>query len=111
VTLERGAEGLGVPSKFYNILASGRATVALVAPDCEVARVLAEEGCGVRVVQNDPQALASAIKELVSAPEKLATMGDNARRALLAHYTLAHVGRQFHDVLQAVKRETQSGAR
>ncbi len=111
VTLERGAEGLGVPSKFYNILASGRATVALVAPGCEVERVLSEADCGVRVAQDDPAALAQTMRELSQRPAELARMGANARRALLDHYTLGHVGRSFHDAFEEVIRDARHAPR
>lgn len=100
VTLARGAEGAGVPSKFYNILASGRPTVAVVARHSEVARVLAESGCGVQVEQNDPQGLARALSELADSPQQRERMGESARRALLDNYTLEHVGRLFHQALQ-----------
>lgn len=39
VTLEPGADQVGVPSKFYNILASGRPVIATLSARSEVARV------------------------------------------------------------------------
>jgi glycosyltransferase involved in cell wall biosynthesis len=96
VTLEPGAEGLGVPSKFYNILASGRPTVALVAPGSEVARVLAEADCGVRVDQGDPAALARALAYLSERPEDTQRMGMNARRVFMSHFTWSHMVERYH---------------
>jgi len=107
VTLALGAEGAGVPSKFYNILASGRATVAVVAPHSEVARVLNESNSGVQINQNDPKRLAQVLLELADDAPKRARMGENARRTLEANYTLEHVGGQFYDVL----RQTVGGHR
>lgn len=101
VALEPGAEGLGVPSKFYNILASGRPTVALVAPGSEVAHVLAENDCGVRVDQDGAQ-LAQVIGELADDPERAARMGANARRALEDKYSMTQVAHQFYEVLREV---------
>ncbi len=101
VALEPGAEGLGVPSKFYNILASGRPTVALVAPGSEVAHVLAENDCGVRIDQDGAQ-LARVIGELADDPERAALMGVNARRALEDKYSMAQVAQQFYEVLKEV---------
>ena len=106
VALEPGAEGLGVPSKFYNILASGRAAVALVAPDSEVARVLEEHGCGVRVEQNGAE-LAGVLAELANCPETVAGMGQNARRACQEQFSMEAIGRQFHQVLCEVARPAQ----
>ena len=101
VALEPGAEGLGVPSKFYNILASGRPTVALVAPDSEVARVLEEYNCGVRVEQDGEQ-LARVLLKMVDCADGVAEMGANARRACEEKYSMDEIGRQFHRVLREV---------
>ena len=103
VALEPGAEGLGVPSKFYNILASGRPTVALVAPGSEVARVLEEYKCGVRVEQDGEQ-LSRVLLHMADCAEGVAEMGRNARRACEEKYSMAEIGRQFRDVLHEVAR-------
>ena len=100
VTLEAGAEGLGVPSKFYNIMASGRPTVALVSPTCEVARVLEEADCGVRVEQGNAEALAQTIRELASSPGKVERMGQNARHVFEEKYTLPQIAAHFYRVFQ-----------
>ena len=102
VTLESGVEGLGVPSKFYNILASGRPTVAAVGAQSEVARVLEEWQCGVRVDQGDPQQLAHTITGLLAEPDKLASMGENARKAFLECFTIQHCGSQFMSVFTEI---------
>jgi glycosyltransferase involved in cell wall biosynthesis len=102
VTLERGIEGLAVPSKFYNIMASGRATIACVPKVSEVAQVIAETDCGVQVDQENAQALANVIQQLADDPETLERMGRNARRACEDRYGLNHVGRQFHHIFNDV---------
>ena len=105
VALEPGAEGLGVPSKFYNILASGRPTVALVAPGSEVAHVLEENNCGVRIDQ-DGTALARVIGELADDPQRVQTMGQNARRACEEKYSMTQVAHLFYEVLNEVAHKS-----
>ena len=105
VTLEPGAEGLGVPSKFYNILASGRPTMAIVASNSEVARVIKEEGCGVAVEQNNAVALAGALDQLLRDPEAIERFGFNARRACERRFTLRHAARQWHQVFSEVVKK------
>ena len=102
VTLEPGAEGLGVPSKFYNILASGRATVAVVSPGSEVARVLEEEGCGVVVSHGDASTLAATISSLASDTSRRQRMGQAARSAFESQYTIERAGQKFHDLIEQV---------
>ncbi len=109
VTLERGIEGLAVPSKFYNILASGRATVACVPKACEVARVIAETGCGVQVDQEDAPALARVIAELADDPQTLIRMGQSARRVCEERYSFAHVGAQFQRIFCEIVEEKRAG--
>lgn len=46
VTLQRGMYGLGVPSKTYNILASGRAVIFFGPKNSEIDMLVREEGIG-----------------------------------------------------------------
>jgi len=104
VMLARGAEGVGVPSKFYNVLASGRPTIAVVAPNSEVALVLNEDNCGVQVTQGDPDRLAQVVRELAGDAERRKRLGHNARQALLQRYTLQQVGDHFWKVFNDVAK-------
>ena len=101
VTLEPGAEGLGVPSKFYNILASGRPTLAVVASDSEVAQTLREGDCGVAVTQGRPDELAATVKRLAASPDERHRLGCNARALFEREYTLSAVARHYAQVLRA----------
>jgi len=107
VTLESGAEAIGVPSKFYNILASGRPTVALMAETSEVARVIAEEECGLRVAAGDAAGLSRAVAQLAADPALAAQMGARARDAFERRFTLQHVAAQFLDVFSQVVAESK----
>lgn len=98
VTLEPGADGLGVPSKFYNILAAGRPTLAILSPQSEVALTLDENACGIRVDQNDPRSLASAISGLLADLERLEALGMNARCAFENKYTVEKVAAQYAEI-------------
>jgi glycosyltransferase involved in cell wall biosynthesis len=102
VTLEAGMEGLGVPSKFYSILASARPTIALVSPHSEVALALGEADCGVRLSQGDTDALVAAVCRLAAHPEECERLGLNARHALVNHYSLSHAAAQYYAAMCAV---------
>ncbi len=102
ITLEKGTEGLAVPCKFYNLLAAGRATIALMGETAETARVLAEESCGVRVNGDDAPGLARAIEALADAPDRARAMGEAARRAFERDYNLDQIAGQFHDLILKV---------
>ncbi len=101
VTLEPGMEGLGVPSKFYNLLASRRPCVAIVGAESEVAKVLAEADCGLRVEQGEPEELARTLAALLDSPEQMERLGNNARRVFEERFTLQHIGRQYSKLFEA----------
>ena len=107
VTLESGAEAIGVPSKFYNILASGRPTVALMAATAEIARVIAEENCGLRVAAGDAEGLSQAVAQLAADPELAARMGAQARAAFERRFTLEHTAAQFLRLFSEVVAESR----
>ncbi len=89
ISQRNGLEGMAVPCKLYGILASGRAIVAAVPQDCEVAHVIREHDCGVVVPPDDPQALADAIRFLASAQDDVHSMGSRAFAAYKERYSLA----------------------
>lgn len=105
VTLERGTAGLAVPSKFYNILASGRLTVALIEDESEVARVIEETMCGVCIEPENARQLAQALEELAHDPARVSQMGSNARRVAEEQYSLSQISERFYEVLQHAIRQ------
>jgi colanic acid biosynthesis glycosyl transferase WcaI len=81
VTLMPALEGLVVPSKFYSAAAAGRAVIFVGDPAGEIARAIAEQGCGMNVAAGDAAGLAAAIWDLRTSPDKLRAMGERARAA------------------------------
>ena len=81
VALERGMEGLAVPSKTVYALAAGSAVVALAHGDSELRRWLTRDDCGLVIEPGDADALTSALEQLLDDPSRLARMRTNARRA------------------------------
>lgn len=90
--------GVAVPCKLYGILASGKAVLAQVPSQSEVARVLAEENCGVVVPPGDERALADAIRVLAEAPEEVQRQGAHAFAAYQGKYTVGRAVETFHQI-------------
>jgi glycosyltransferase involved in cell wall biosynthesis len=93
VSLKRGLAGVIVPSKVYNVLASGRPCIAAVEQDCEVADIIHRHDCGFVVGPGDASALRARILELAAdrdravamacgrvAPRCTSTVRDKSRR-------------------------------
>ena len=100
VALERGIEGLSMPSKLYTILASGRPVVALVDRDSDVAHIIAEAGCGVSINQYDVKGLVEAVTMYYRDPGMANLHGLNGRKYFEEHFTLDHATQLYLDVLQ-----------
>jgi hypothetical protein len=98
-------EGICVPSKFYSILASGRATIGIVAPNCEVAYVLDEAECGIRVDHCDVPGLVDAILTLERDSEYCAKLGQNARRVLESNYSARKVSDRYVRAFATIMNE------
>ena len=87
VSLEKGVEGLSVPSKTYSYLAIGRPVIAIMQPDTDIARELNEYGAGYCIPQGDVQRFVNAVCETAEHPEKAKQMGENAHRLFKERYT------------------------
>lgn len=97
VSQREGLEGVAVPCKLYGILASGRGILAMVPDGSEVARVVAEEDCGVRLAPDDDDGLASAIRRLADDPAAVQGMGARAYAAFDGKYRLAHAAARYRE--------------
>lgn len=107
VTMEQGLEGTCVPSKLYAYMAAGKPTVAVVDARCEVALTVVEAGCGVAVQQADPVALADAIADLASDPDRLREMSAKAVEASHGLYSRGRSIESLANMLISVARNRQ----
>lgn len=80
VCLRPEVEGLIVPSKVYGVLAVGRPVVFVGDPGGEVARLLADNDCGVTVAPGQGTALAQCLLQLRDDVARYQRLADNARR-------------------------------
>lgn len=88
VALVKGMWGTAMPSRTYNIMAAGRPILALTDEGSELSRVIEEDGIGLHIEPGDPVALVAAIRSLFEARDSLPKMGERARAAALAKYSV-----------------------
>lgn len=79
VTLNDGMYGLGVPSKSYNIMATGKPILFIGEPSSEIALCIKEYGIGWVVEANNPKALAKAIENIYLEKHHLHEYSKNSR--------------------------------
>jgi glycosyltransferase involved in cell wall biosynthesis len=80
VTLRDEVAGMLVPAKIYGILAAGRPCLYVGPAGCEVARILDEGRCGVRVAAGDDAGLVAAIRQYLGDEPRRVAEGERARR-------------------------------
>jgi glycosyltransferase involved in cell wall biosynthesis len=102
VALEKGVEGLSMPSKLYTILASGRPVIALVEEDSAVARIIRDADCGARVAQNNVEGLVEVLDFYYQNREMMEKQGRNGREYCLRHFTLARACQEYYNMLASL---------
>jgi glycosyltransferase involved in cell wall biosynthesis len=94
-----GMAGVSVPSRLYNVLASGRPLLAVADPESELSLVIREEGAGWTVPPGEPEGIATAIASALAAgAESRAQMGARARRAAESRYSRRAVIRSWRSL-------------
>lgn len=81
-TLSEAAAGLMVPSKVYGALASGRPCLFLGPAESDVARLIAENGCGAVLHSGDGAGLAERLAALAADPLECRRLGARAVQAV-----------------------------
>jgi colanic acid biosynthesis glycosyl transferase WcaI len=101
VTIKSGLQGVVAPSKMFGILAAGKPIVAVAPADTDVATLGARHGFSICVNPADPDALASAIRQLASDPAGLASMSQAASTAA-SQYSRAAEMQKLSSIISAL---------
>ena len=75
VTLADGMYGLGVPSKSYNIMATGKPILYIGESDSEIALCIKRYNIGWVVEPNNPSLLKDKIEDILREPSEIQEMG------------------------------------
>lgn len=87
VALDKGAEGLMVPSKLYYYMAAGSAVIGICQGENDLEASINLANCGVITEPGCPQNIAEAIRKIKSDPIYLTQLKINARHACEQHYS------------------------
>jgi colanic acid biosynthesis glycosyl transferase WcaI len=105
VTQRKSVADIVFPSKVLTLLAAGKAVIASVAEQSEVARVVTEAGCGIKVPPEDPYALHNAVLDLRSNAGLRGEMGTMGRVYARQHWDRERVLRHTEaELLKAAGR-------
>ena len=99
----RGMAGISVPSRMYNVLASGRPMLVAADRDSELATVVREERVGIAVEPGDVDGFVRAIETLASDSALRGELAARARQLVLERYTYDTVREQYATLTRNVE--------
>ncbi len=89
VALDKGAEGLMVPSKMYYYMAAGSAIVGICQGRNDLEQSLKIAECGEVTQPGNPENLANILQRLAANPEQLKSLQHNARSSSIKYFSRA----------------------
>jgi glycosyltransferase involved in cell wall biosynthesis len=87
VALDKGAEGLMVPSKMYYYMAAGSAVIGICQGRNDLEQSLLRGDSGLTVLPGDSKKLAETIMLLADNSSELKRLKENARQSSVAHFS------------------------
>jgi colanic acid biosynthesis glycosyl transferase WcaI len=98
----QGSSRYSMPSKVYEIMASGRPLLASADVNSDVWRLVEDTGCGICVEPHDPEKLAASILRLYADRSLGEAMGERGRQQAEQHYSREVVVGLYGDLLERV---------
>jgi colanic acid biosynthesis glycosyl transferase WcaI len=105
VTINPRSSESSLPSKVFNIMASGRPIVSVSPPESDLAAVVSSGECGINIPPEQPEQLAGAIRGMLGQEPGLEKMGQNGRRKLETNYTRERCIQQHEQMLLDVIKQ------
>lgn len=87
ISLDERLDGLLIPSKLYGALAVARPVLFLGSDGNEIAYVLRDTGCGMRITPSDPAVLVAALQDAAARASVWKEMGRKGYGYFLQHLT------------------------
>jgi colanic acid biosynthesis glycosyl transferase WcaI len=102
ISFAPGMAGFSVPSRMYDVLASGHPLLALADSDSEIAMMIDDERVGWSVPPGDCDAFVERVLYAADHRQELLEMGRRARAASERTYSLANVGEQYRQMIASI---------
>ena len=101
VTLDPKVKAPTVPSKIWEIMASGRPVLASVALDGDAPKIIERAGAGISVEPGNAQAMADAILKLRNEPETASGLGTAGRQFVEEFASITPCSQAYLRIFQA----------
>jgi len=90
------------PNKVFDYMAAGRPVVLAI--DGVIRQVIEDAQAGIAVPPGDSAAMASAVRELASKPEKCRKMGMSGRKMVETKFSRSELASEFTKLLESMRR-------
>lgn len=100
VAFQPGMERVTVPSRGFTFLSAGRPLITIMAPNADLARLVAETGCGWNVTTG--QELAELIRYLLNNPQEIFLRGQRGREIYEERFQRQKILEEYAKVLLSV---------
>jgi glycosyltransferase involved in cell wall biosynthesis len=101
-TLLPNIMGVGVPSKTYSYMATGKPVIAVMDQDSEIAMMIKEESNGWIVEPDNPGQLASLLRYLKSNPEVIMEKGEISHNLSITKYAVKNVTKKYVEAILTI---------
>jgi len=108
---KQGAARHSMPSKIYEIMASGRPLVASAEPDSTIRQLVDDSDCGLCVEPENSRQLADAVRALYADATLRQRLAANGRRHAIETFNLDCVASRYEQLMQAVLARGAGAAR
>lgn len=99
VSLEKGVEGLGVPSKTYGYFAAGKPTIAIMKSTTDIAKSILLAECGRNIMQGDVEGFIHAVDYYRNNPDITEQHSINARKLYREQYSKKKNIDKYYEIL------------
>ncbi|MBN2619428.1 MAG: glycosyltransferase family 4 protein [Spirochaetales bacterium] len=99
ISLNKGLEGIAVPSKIMGILAAGIPSIALVPKSSEIAQIIQEAECGIVIEPGNVDDLVEAIKNMRDNHAERKRLALNARMVFLQKFNTNKIAEEYIQLL------------
>lgn len=104
VSLEKGLDGLCVPSKTYSYMSAGRPIISIMNPECDISQDLVSHNAGFAVLNGDSEKMVETILSLTD-KELVDTMSNNCKKLFENKYTREIATSAYADLVYSVLEE------
>jgi len=106
ISFKPGMSGVSVPSRMYNVFASGRPLLGVCEDDSELAMTLREWQVGWVVAPRNPSAIVDTLRAAASNPAEVSAMSSRARETALSVFRFPTIKESYFRLMDSLFHRT-----